>query len=75
MEPFALGGDGLTGLPGVSGIARAEGQVLPPLQREEVNEEVEEPKEPERIRSLFPETWLWDIYELGCVSHANRALI
>ena len=28
---------------------------------------VEEEGEPDRIRSLFPETWLWDIYEMGLV--------
>lgn len=25
--------------------------------------------EPERIRSHFPETWLWDAFELGFVFH------
>ena len=27
----------------------------------------EEPQEPGRIRSLFPETWLWDIVTIGWV--------
>ena len=27
----------------------------------------EESQEPERIRSLFPETWLWDMIPIGWV--------
>ena len=24
--------------------------------------------EPDRVRSFFPETWLWNMYDVGCVT-------
>ena len=60
--------DGMMGSPGGPMVLEsAQVQVL--KEEVQVEEEVveEEPKETGRIRSLFPETWLWDIVSVGWV--------
>lgn len=51
------------GPPGVAYAAQAEGAFMStfaPMQLDAVNRVADEPVQPPRVRTEFPETWLWE---------------
>lgn len=59
--------DSPAGLPGLPGARMETALIAENIQGTGIDATKDSSPEPERIRSLFPETWLWDMFELGFV--------